>query len=138
MNAIVRVSRVTIGRPGATKLRQRRGNSDSVPLPFFMTIPVSFERGEIPEGFPDGRFDLIVASEVLYYLDDPALEAAVEAIAAALEPGGSLLAVHWRPHTRTYPQRGDDVHARLAALGWPAGASERTPSYALDRLDRPA
>jgi SAM-dependent methyltransferase len=99
---------------------------------------VRVERREIPEEFPAGPFGLIVASEVLYYLDDPALEAAVEAIAAALEPGGSLLAVHWRPHTRTYPQRGDDVHARLAALGWPAGASERTPRYALDRLDRPA
>ena len=62
---------------------------------------VRVERREIPEEFPGGRFGLIVASEVLYYLDDPALEAAVEAIAAALEPGGSLLAVHWRPHTRT-------------------------------------
>jgi hypothetical protein len=46
MNPIVLVSRVTIGRPGALRLRKRRANTRSVPLPFFMTIPVSFERGE--------------------------------------------------------------------------------------------
>jgi hypothetical protein len=44
MNPIVLVSRVITGLPGAIKLRQRRGNSGPVPLPFFMTIPVSFER----------------------------------------------------------------------------------------------
>lgn len=46
MNPIVLVSRVSTGRPGAAKLRQRRGNSDSLPLPFFMTIRVSFEPAE--------------------------------------------------------------------------------------------
>ena len=112
-------------------LAQARGRLAALPH-------VRVARREIPEELPDGPFDLIVASEVLYYLDAPALEAAVEAVAAALEPGGSLLAVHWRPATRTYPQGGDDVHARLAALGWPAGVTARTPRYALDRFDRPA
>src|SRR5688572_17283513 len=36
---------------------------------------VSFERREIPEEFPDGKFDLTIASEVVYYLDAPALRA---------------------------------------------------------------
>jgi SAM-dependent methyltransferase len=98
---------------------------------------VAFERREVPEDWPDGPFDLIVCSEVLYYLDPPAFDAATEAIERTLLPGGSLLAVHWRPPARRYPLRGDEVHERLASLGWPAAVSRRTGSYVLQRFDRP-
>ncbi len=90
---------------------------------------VSFERGEIPEGFPDGRFDLIVASEVLYYLDAPALEATLDRIQ------GTLLAVHWRGPTERYPFTGDEVHHRLTERFGRAAYSAWTPEYALDRFD---
>jgi len=100
---------------------------------------VRVEERELPEAMPRGPFDLVVCSEVLYYLDPAALDATIDGLAAALEPGGSLLAVHWRPETRTYPLRGDEVHARLAdRLGWPAGTHARTERYVLDRFDRPA
>jgi SAM-dependent methyltransferase len=98
---------------------------------------VSFERREVPEQWPAGPFDLIVCSEVLYYLDAPAFDAAQEAIERTLLPGGSLLAVHWRPPARRYPLRGDEVHERLTSLGWPAAVSLRTGSYVLERFDRP-
>ena len=90
---------------------------------------------ELPEAFPAGPFELIVCSEVLYYLDDAAFSATAAAIERELEPGGSLLAVHWRPVTETYPLIGDEVHERLAARFGPAARSERTPEYALDRFD---
>jgi len=90
---------------------------------------------ELPEAFPAGPFELIVCSEVLYYLDDAAFSATAAAIERELEPGGSLLAVHWRPVTETYPLTGDEVHERLAARFGPAARSERTPEYALDRFD---
>lgn len=99
---------------------------------------VTLERREVPEAFPAGPFDLIVCSEVLYYLDPPALDATLDAIARALAPGGCLLAVHWRPATRTYPLRGDEVHAQLAERFGPAAVSRRTDAYALDRFDAPA
>jgi len=100
---------------------------------------VRVERRTVPEAFPAGPFDLVVCSEVLYYLDRPALDATLDAIERELEPGGALLAVHWRPETSSYPLRGDDVHRALAErFGWPAGASARTESYVLDRFDRPA
>jgi SAM-dependent methyltransferase len=99
---------------------------------------VRFERREIPEQFPAGPFDLIVASEVLYYLDEPAFAATLDAIDRELAPGAVLLAVHWRPATETYPLRGDEVHARLAARFGAAAVSQRTDEYALDRFDRPA
>ena len=102
------------------------------------TPHVTVERREIPEAWPDGPWDLIVCSEVLYYLDPPAFDAALDAIGRTLQPGGSVLAVHWRPATRTYPLTGDEVHALLAErLGSPAW-SERTDHYVLDRFERPA
>jgi SAM-dependent methyltransferase len=69
--------------------------------------------GVIPEDLPAGPFDLIVCSEVLYYFAPDALAGVLDRLEAALTPGGALLAVHWRPPTRTYPMRGDAVHALL-------------------------
>jgi SAM-dependent methyltransferase len=68
----------------------------------------------LPEELPAGPFDLIVCSEVLYYWSRDLLLAALPPMVAALAPGGSLLAVHWRPGTRTYPLLGDEVHDLLA------------------------
>ena len=47
-----------------------------------------------------GPFDLIVCSEVLYYWDRGCWARRWTRDRGALAPGGSLLAVHWRPHTR--------------------------------------
>ena len=94
---------------------------------------VTVERRELPEDFPEGPFELIVCSEVLYYLDPPAFDAMLEAIGRELT--GSLLAVHWRPATETYPLGGDEVHERLTARFGPPAYRDRTPEYALDRFD---
>ena len=94
---------------------------------------VAFERREVPEEFPDGAYDLVVVSEVLYYLDEPAFDATLNAIERTLH--GTLLAVHWRPFAERYPLTGDEVHARLRArFGEPAYA-RRTDKYNLDRFD---
>jgi SAM-dependent methyltransferase len=91
----------------------------------------------IPEQLPDGPFDLIVASEILYYFDAPALAELLDELEERLEPGGLLLAVHWRPPTRTYPLRGDAVHTLLRDR--PALTqlhSETHDQYVLDLLER--
>ncbi|WP_338888215.1 class I SAM-dependent DNA methyltransferase [Rhodococcus sovatensis] len=62
-----------------------------------------------------GTFDLIVLSEVGYYLDGNDLRAALDSAIAHLEPGGTLLAVHWRHPVADYPQSGDQVHGIIAA-----------------------
>lgn len=61
--------------------------------------------------WPAGSFDLIVLSEVGYYLDAVTLRGCLDAAAVALEPGGTLLCVHWRHPVADYPQTGDAVHA---------------------------
>ncbi len=76
---------------------------------------VRLEQRQIPHEWPEGRFDLIVFSEVLYYLGDRDLEQALDYSVHALEPGGTLLAVHWRHPVTDYPRSGDDAHQVLAA-----------------------
>ncbi|HEX2414245.1 MAG TPA: SAM-dependent methyltransferase [Thermoleophilaceae bacterium] len=101
---------------------------------------VRVERRALPEELPEGPLDLVVCSEVLYYWTAELLSRAMDDLAGLIAPGGSLVAVHWRPQTRDYPQLGDAVHERLAeGLGAFAHSLSATePQYRLDRWDRPA
>ncbi|MFB9831087.1 class I SAM-dependent DNA methyltransferase [Actinoallomurus acaciae] len=74
----------------------------------------TIEQRMIPAQWPAGTFDLIVFSEILYYLGDADLAQALELGTGSLRPGGTLLAVHWRHPVADYPRTGDDVHAALA------------------------
>jgi SAM-dependent methyltransferase len=95
-------------------------------------------RRTLPEDLPSGPFDLVVCSEILYYWSEGLLRRFLAAAESALAPGGSLLAVHWRPATRTYPLRGDEVHGILAdQLNLEHGFGEVAPRYVIDRYDRP-
>ena len=76
-----------------------------------------------PRSSRTATFDLIVASEVLYYLDAPALRG--DAGRDRRTSTGTLLAVHWRGPTERYPFTGDEVHD--AADG---SASARPPTRA--------
>jgi predicted TPR repeat methyltransferase len=69
----------------------------------------------VPHDWPEGGFDLIVLSEIGYYLDADDLEVLLDRTVASLEPGGTLAAVHWRHPVADYPLRGDDVHDLLAS-----------------------
>ena len=75
---------------------------------------VRVERRTLPEEMPGGPFDLIVASEVLYYFPREEMLAVLQAFERELARRGALLAVHWRRETRTYPLQGDEVHEFLA------------------------
>jgi predicted TPR repeat methyltransferase len=74
---------------------------------------VRVERRTLPEQMPDGPFDLIVASEVLYYFPREEMLTVMRGFEHELAPGGILLAVHWRRKTETYPLQGDEVHELL-------------------------
>jgi predicted TPR repeat methyltransferase len=74
---------------------------------------VRIERRTLPEEMPAGPFDLIVASEVLYYFPREEMLMVLRGFERELARGGMLLAVHWRRATKTYPLQGDEVHALL-------------------------
>ncbi len=76
---------------------------------------VEVREGRLPGDWPDGRFDLVVLSEVLYYLDPDDLDAALDGTADVLGPGGDLVVVHFRPTVEAHALTGDEVHGRCAA-----------------------
>lgn len=100
---------------------------------------VTFARRRLPGETPDGPFDLIVLSEVGYYLGSSDLERLLDALVERLAPGGDLILVHWTPFVPDYPQTGDQVH-EAALRRAPAPLThlhgERHERYRLDLLRR--
>lgn len=74
---------------------------------------VRVEVADVAAHVPDGPWDLVVLSEVGYYLAREDLVRTVRALRAALAPGGTVVAVHWRHPVADYPLTGDDVHRVL-------------------------
>ena len=97
---------------------------------------VDLLRASFPEQTPPGSWDVVVCSEILYYLQPPVLDQAIVWIKAQLGYGASVLAVSWRGAGRDEPLRGDEVHDRLARdlAGWHA-LDARRDGYRLDRFD---
>ena len=95
-----------------------------------------FRRMRIPGEWPSGRFDLILFSEVLYYLCPADIRRAAAQALASLEPGGRVLLVHWTGET-DYPCSGDDAAALFIAAADPhlrPILQQRQPEYRLDLL----
>lgn len=91
----------------------------------------------VPHEWPEGTFDLVVLSEVGYYLDDGDLDLLLGLAVAGLEDGGSLLAVHWRHPVADYPATGDQVHARIRAhRGLSPVLRHEEEDFVLDLLTR--
>jgi SAM-dependent methyltransferase len=74
---------------------------------------VRVERRTLPGEAPEGPFDLIVASEFLYYLTKDLLLATLRCFEQELAAGGRLLVVHMRKEMEIYPLQGDEVHNLL-------------------------
>jgi SAM-dependent methyltransferase len=64
----------------------------------------------IPDNFPTENFDLILLSEVGYFLIKEDLIIARDKMIKALSPKGHLLLVHWTPYVEEFPLTGDEVH----------------------------
>jgi SAM-dependent methyltransferase len=93
--------------------------------------------GTIPDDLPGGPFDLVVASETLYYLDEPCLVQTLGCLEEAMTRGGRLVAVHWRPTGPERPTSAFEVHRILRAQPWLAARRrERSAEYLLDVLER--
>jgi len=75
---------------------------------------VRLRRMSIPNEFPDEVFDLILISEVGYYLAPADWLAAMDKVFASLAKGGQIALVHWTPPVHDYPQTGDAVHDSFA------------------------
>jgi len=75
---------------------------------------VRVEEAMLPAGLPEGTFDLVVIGDLLYYLSGADLEALLDGLIARLEPGGDIVAVHFRDRQQGGNYDGLNVHAALA------------------------
>jgi hypothetical protein len=93
--------------------------------------------GTVPDAIPQARYDLVLASEILYYLDALELDATLRRLAASTGAGARLVAVHWRPSGPERPLDAAQVHATLARQPWLEHAESRsTADYRLDAWER--
>ncbi len=76
-------------------------------------VNVELQRWALGDRWPDEKFDLVVFSEVGYYLERDAARRAIDCAVEHLNPEGSLLAAHWRHPVAEYPATGDEFHMLL-------------------------
>jgi len=96
---------------------------------------VLVRHGSLPSALLDvqGPVDLIVLSEVGYYLSASDWREVVQRCTAMLEPGGELVACHWRHPAAGYPATADDVHGALhQACGLTHLAAHAEDDFLLD------
>ena len=91
---------------------------------------------QIPAEWAAGRFDLILFSEVLYFLSPADISSTAKRSIGSIVPGGLILLVNWTGQTN-YPCGGDEaVECYLTACGDHVELilHHREPSYRLDLL----
>ena len=97
---------------------------------------VSFALMHVPEAWPSVELDLIMLSEVVYYLDVDDVRRLAQRVTNTLAPDGDVLLVHWLGETN-YPLSGDaaaDLFITSMADRATVMVQQRTEAYRLDVL----
>ena len=95
---------------------------------------VRFKHMFVPEQWPVGEFDLILLSEVVYYLSRDDVGRLAARVTNSLAKGGSVILVHWTGPTN-YPLSGDEAAALFIERIGPTCVIERGDRYSQFRLD---
>ena len=95
---------------------------------------VRFEQMFVPKQWPDGQFELILLSEVIYYLSREDVARLTSRVTRSLSTGGSVILVHWTGPT-DYPLSGDEAVALFIERAGSACVVERADRYAEFRVD---
>ncbi|ANF81769.1 methyltransferase [Acinetobacter sp. NCu2D-2] len=74
---------------------------------------VQILQAEIPQELPAQKYDLIVLSEVLYYLNSKSVAQVIDWLKVSLQPNGCIVACHWIHPIGHFEFTGVDVHEHL-------------------------
>jgi trans-aconitate methyltransferase len=99
------------------------------------SVPANVDliRGTVPATWPRRRFDLVVLSELAYYLGDRDCQQLAELAASSAH---ELIAVHWRHPVDDYPLSGDAAHEIVDRAATSAGLTRLVTHLEIDfRLD---
>ena len=97
---------------------------------------IRFVEGQAPQDWPAGVFDLVLLSEVIYYLDAGDVSRLAARVHGSVAPGGHVELVHWVRES-DYPLSGDAAaELFIGALGkrFRLFKQFRTEDYRLDLL----
>jgi len=97
---------------------------------------VSFQRMQIPREWPPRRFDLIVLSEVLYFLSPADIDRCADRVTTGLLPNAAVLLVNWLGETDD-PLTGDQAAEHFiaaTAAHLTVTQQDRRARYRLDLL----
>jgi hypothetical protein len=97
---------------------------------------VTLLRQSVDEHWPSGPFDLLMLSEVGYYLAPEALRGILDEECPRLAVGATVIAAHWRHPVDDYLMSGDQVNEIVAATsGLHLIGSYRDADVAIDAFD---
>jgi len=98
---------------------------------------VAIERRLLPREWPRGRYDLVMLSEMLFFLDRDDVRQMAAMIRRDLLPGGDVVLVHWTGET-DYPLTADEAAGLLTGglIDCEITAHRRARHYRLDVLSR--
>ena len=97
---------------------------------------VRFIRQSIDQTWPAGPFDLLVLSELGYYLSPDVLHDVLERECPRLAPGATVVSAHWRHRVEDYLMAGDEVNEVVAGItGMHAIGRYRDADVAIDVFD---
>lgn len=92
----------------------------------------------LPESWPGGSYDLVVVSEVGYYLAPAEFGLLLKHIQDSMAPGGTLVLCHWRHPVSGWELDGDTVHAMAKdQLRWRTAGTYRERDFVLETLVAP-
>lgn len=93
---------------------------------------VTWQVRSLPDPGPAGA-DLVVLSEILYYLDDSEREQVMQQAWDALDGEGDLIVVHWRSSSEDTYLSGDETHTWLRSRpGWRNVITHLDEEFVLD------
>lgn len=99
-----RVTSTDVAEPALEATRRRLTDVD-------LHAGVTLLRRSIDDPWPSATFDLVVISEVAYYLQPRTLRAVLDREVPRLPIGATVVAAHWRHAVEDYPLTGDAANA---------------------------
>ncbi len=84
---------------------------------------VDVRQADVASSWPDGMFDLVVLSEVGYFLSPIDLERLLVRVRDCLTDDGVVLLCHWRHDVVGWVLNGPEVHAKAVTAGLPPVAA---------------
>lgn len=75
---------------------------------------VELRRTHLPAEYPDGQFDLVVLSEVGYYMSQSDFSQTLDRMVDSVSDGDVFVSCHYRRQHEGLPLSGESVHAQIA------------------------